>query len=525
MKKLRDLFLGNNDARLNMNYNGIIRFVPLLLAGGFFFVTILLHAFGPTDWNVSNPQKLYSFLLLCFVALVAGYSLAVCKGKSAERKMNLNIGRILMVGAVVFLILFFPLCHLTTGKWFPDVYLGITNTGAAYQITKYYSATGPKLFFYLRIILSPFIYVVMPITLFYYPKLSNVQKAFGISVIVLNIALGIAQGVNKHVADICMQLVLVLAILLFSGGKQTRKKQIAYCLKIIVLILTICLAFVLYYSNSMNNRIATDIHIHQNTQVTESTEIPESIEAPASVPTDEPKVEPTDDSKVEPTDDSKAEPTDESNHEGIISQQPTVNQETVNDVMNSYANFSVGTERKSAFWDTIIPDRFKPIVNYMISYFCHGYNGLSYAMEEDFTSSLGFGFSDFIRHNVARFFGGATFEEAMYQRTYMAKIEKYGWQTGLMWSSFFIFPASDISFPGTVLLVFLIGYLFGLSWKDTITTENPFACAAFFGFTTMVFYFSANNQMFQTGENCLAFCAVLFAWILSRSIHCKEVKK
>ena len=270
--------------------------------------------------------------------------------------------------------------------------------------------------------------------------------------------------------------------MLFSCNEKSPKKRTAYRIKLILLILIICLTFVLYYTNSMNNRIATDIQLGA-------------------------------------TDSSSPD-----DFEDLIAQKPKVNQEAIADTMNTYSSFSVGTSRQSAFWDTIIPERLKPTVNFLISYFCHGYNGLSLAMDEDFTSSFGLGFSDFIRHNFARFFGGTDFENTIYQRTYMAKIEKYGWTTGLMWSSFFIFPASDISFPGTILLVFLIGYLFGLSWKDTITTENPFACAALLSFCTMIFYFSANNQMFQTGENCLAFCVILFAWILSRTIHYKKAK-
>lgn len=502
MNKLLGFWLGNNDKELHIRYSGFIRFVPLVLSGGFFLVTILLHAFGPTDWKITNPGKLYPFLLLCAVSLSGGYTLAVFKGKTASRRMELNNGRILTVGALVFLALFFPLCYVTTGKWFPDVYLGITNTGAAYQLAKYYSATGPKFFFYLRILLSPFIFIVMPMTLFFFPKLTRPQKVLGISVIVLNVALGVAQGVNKHVADICMQLVLVLAILLFSAGKRTRKENAVYCFKLVTLILVICVSFVLYYSNTMSNRIATDIVTQQKPGV--------------STPTDN---------------DSQGGNAEKPGHsegmkpEDIFLQQPQVDQQTIQNAMNGYANFSVGEARESAFWDAVIPERLKPIINYMISYFCHGYNGLSYAMDQEFTSSFGLGFSDFIRHNFARFFGGADLEEAVYQRTYMAKLEKLGWKTGLMWSSFFIYPASDISFLGTVVLVFLIGYLFGLSWKDTVETQNPFACAAFFGFTTMVFYFSANNQMFQSGESCVAFCVILAAWIASRFIIKRREKQ
>jgi hypothetical protein len=100
----------------------------------------------------------------------------------------------------------------------------------------------------------------------------------------------------------------------------------------------------------------------------------------------------------------------------------------------------------------------------------------------------------------------------------MGKIEKYGWETGAVWSTFFIFPASDISFPGTVLLVLVIGFLLGLSWKDVVVTGDPFAAVTFMGFVTMVFYFSANNQMFQTGEACIGFLVSIAVWCVCRRI-------
>ena len=139
------------------------------------------------------------------------------------------------------------------------------------------------------------------------------------------------------------------------------------------------------------------------------------------------------------------------------------------------------------------------------------------AMEEDFTSSYGFGFSEFLRHNISKLHPDSEFENKMYQRTYMGKIaQHYGWETGPVWSSFFIFPASDITFPGTVFLVLLIGYLFGLSWKDTLEGNNPLAAVVFFGFVTMIFFFSANNQMFQGGENFVAFVSCIILWLVSR---------
>ncbi|MBO5249079.1 MAG: hypothetical protein J6B54_07355 [Clostridia bacterium] len=475
MKKLLSFFRGDNDSPLTLQYRGLVRYVPLLLSGGFFALTIFLYAFGPLDWHVINPEKLYPFLLLCLVALIGGYVLATVKGRAVRCKRSFNVGWILLVGGIIFLVLFFPLTKITTGKWFPDVYRGITNTGYAYQVTKYFSATAPKLFFYIRIILSPFIYMVTPLTLLYWRRLPLAGKILGTSVIVLNISLGIAQGVNKHVADIVIQLVLVLCLFLFAKHDGTRKEKWMYRGKILVGILLICITFLLYYGNVMRNRVSMDIAVGDG-----SINIEEAID-----PEDEIR--------------------------------PEVDKDKVNDLIGDYATFSVSTERENSLWDVILPQKIKPTVTFLTSYFCHGYTGLSLAMEREFTSSYGLGFSDFLRHNVSKLFGGQEFEDKMYENTYMYKIaQSNDWVTGKVWSSFFIFPASDVSFPGTILVVFLIGFLFGLSWKDTLQSGNPFAAATFIGFITMVFFFSANNQMFQSGESFTAFVGVIAAWLLTR---------
>ena len=258
MKKLLSCFRGNNDSPLTLQHSGLVRFVPLLLSGGFVAVTIFLYAFGPLDWHVVNPEKLYPFLLLCLAALARGYVLATIKGRTVHCRLKLNVGWILLIGGIVFLALFFPLTKLTTGKWFPDIYRGITNTGYAYQLTKHISADAPKLFFYVRIVLAPFIYLVAPITLLFWKRLPLAGKILGLSVIVLNIALGIAQGVNKHVADIVIQLILVLCLFLFAKREGTTKEKWLYRSKVIIGILLICVAFLLYYANSIQNRVSMD---------------------------------------------------------------------------------------------------------------------------------------------------------------------------------------------------------------------------------------------------------------------------
>ncbi len=122
------IFITRNTKDLRFTYTGVIRFIPLIVCGGFFAMTILFFAFGPLDWKVQNPVKLYSFLIFCCAALAGGYILAAVKGRTGREKMHINVNAVLIVCAAVYLILYVPTLIATTGKWYPDV---VTEIGRA----------------------------------------------------------------------------------------------------------------------------------------------------------------------------------------------------------------------------------------------------------------------------------------------------------------------------------------------------------------------------------------------------------
>ena len=464
------LCFGNTDTPLSMSYTGITRFAPLLVVGGFFVVTILLFTFGPLDWHISNPLKLYGFLAACVLALTGGYLLAVYKTKMPQKQVRIDIEKLLIIGVIVYFLMYIPTVYVTTGKLYPDIYTGITNTGLAYRTNKMMNETASPLILYVRMLVSPLMIFVTPIAIYFISKLSLKGKILGISVIVLTTFLGIAQGINKNVADITAQLVLALMIVFFAGNGETRKKIWAHRMKILAIILVVCLLFVLYYANSMTNRVSADL-------------------------------------EDDPAFSDDADRTEE---------------ERITDAMSTTAQFSFGTPKEGYFLDKILPARLVSVVSFLSSYLSHGYKGLSFALEHDFTSTYGLGFSDFLRHNFLKVIGFGGAEDAVEVQTYYGKIGEDSWPTGMVWSTFFVYPASDIGFVLTVLLVAVIGFLFGLSWKHALLTQNPFALSSFFGFSTMIFYFSANNQMFQGGENFFGFIAMLLLWAVSHLYYQKK---
>jgi hypothetical protein len=159
-----------------------------------------------------------------------------------------------------------------------------------------------------------------------------------------------------------------------------------------------------------------------------------------------------------------------------------------------------------------VDDRTKILFNSGTLYIAHGYYALYKALDEPFTPMFGAGNSDFFRRQIERFTG----QNDLFQYTYPGKLEAYGWKPDLVWSSAYTYFASDLSFPGTVLLMGVIGFLFALTWLDTLRAKNPFAVAMFANFVLMLLMLPGANERLQDGEGFTAFWVILIAWLLTR---------
>jgi hypothetical protein len=146
-------------------------------------------------------------------------------------------------------------------------------------------------------------------------------------------------------------------------------------------------------------------------------------------------------------------------------------------------------------------------------YVTQGYYALSLALGEPFEPMWGLGNSTFLTRQLTRITGDASFE----RKSYPARIEKYGWDAYGLWSSIYPWFASDVSFPGVIILVFVIGYLFARVWLDVLYGSNPWAIVLFSNLIIMLAYFPANNQVFQSGEGLVTFYGCLIGWFLTRS--------
>jgi hypothetical protein len=450
--------LRDNDAPLLFGFAGSTRYIPLLAGAGLFVAAILLSIFGPIDWQMDNASEVYGFLVACLLAMMAGYWWAVRRG-GAERRVGgrwplPQASAIVVLGSVLYLLLYPLLVYDSTGQWFPNVVEGLTHPGQAYAAKSAAELQIPQYATYLGMLIAPLTIAVLPLTLFFWPRLSRLARVLGVAVILSALALGVARAVNQDVGELCGYIVLFL-ILVASTVREGRGrwKRVVTCLVGAGLVGGL---FLTYYHVVISGRVEADSvtsgqHQHQ----------------------------------------------------------------TLNDAMRNQALASLGTTRSGSVFYSVVPAAAQPTGSVFTSYLTQGYKGLSLAMDAPWHPTYGLGFSTFIRHNVSRILG--LDENAVEARTYEGQLDAEGWTAGVQWSTFFVHPASDLTFFGVIPLMALIGFAFGAAWRDTCTRADPVACVVFFYLGIQVLYLSANNQLYQGGALAIGFTFALVSWLLLRT--------
>jgi hypothetical protein len=149
----------------------------------------------------------------------------------------------------------------------------------------------------------------------------------------------------------------------------------------------------------------------------------------------------------------------------------------------------------------------------LTTYLSQGYYALYLSLDRPTTFSYGVGHSMFLFRQAARLPGMDWIEETPYP----VQIEEDGWSAYGLFSSIYPWLASDLTFPGTLLIIGVIGQCLAVTWKETLVGDNPFAVAMFVQFLIMIYYFPANNQCLQSGESFAAFWGTCIMWLATRS--------
>jgi hypothetical protein len=194
---------------------------PLVFFQAYLTLTVALFFWGPWPWDVDQPGLLLAYLIAAQIAITLGYlaagpQVAAQRISDSTKRRNLELGVLFWRRATLLtLIIFIPTSLSRTGSFLPDIISGIKDAGAAYN-ENFERLEGGNQFVlieYLRMLMSPWLVSVFPLTIVYWSQLKQRYRILGLTAILATLSLYIATGTNKGIAD----LVITTPALIYLG--------------------------------------------------------------------------------------------------------------------------------------------------------------------------------------------------------------------------------------------------------------------------------------------------------------------
>jgi hypothetical protein len=413
-----------------------VRYLPITFFVSYLTFTVLLFAFGPWPYPVTDGTKLYAFLIAAHLALVMGYRSAI-KSKAHGYSGRWSIRGLLTVSLIVGLPVLLASVRFRVSISASDLLGGSASLADAYRLSNTLRTETTPIIEYVRFFVGPWLALIFPLTIYYWSLLSRPLRFASVVYILGNIGMFVLTGTNKLIAD-----TVILFPWLVLAGTVSGHIRIRRLGKFILGVSSILLfvVFTLFFTETQSSRTGT-IAV-------------DSAYFPGA---------------------------------GVWAD---------ND------NFMVSQLSGSA----------KRGVLSGVSYLSQGYYALYLALDKPFVPTFGVGNSTFLARQAVRLTGDANF----LLDPYPVRLEDDGWDAYGLWSTIYPWIASDVSFPLTIFVVFLVGRMLALCWLDTLQGSNPFAVAMFIQFAIMLYYFNANNQCLQSGEGFSGFVILLFLWLTTR---------
>ncbi len=458
------------------NGSGTYLRLPIYLTVIYLIASLIIYVLCPYNWPTKMPGLFWTLNVLYIAALAGGYFLGQ-KWRFSLKLMDWNpkTEKILYVvlsvlsifNFVVYLILVFRnygLATLDFGELFTQMGKGLKNPGYGYymhymrqQRLDGTDVVGGTAFTVFNLGWS---FLKMPIIILgvlYFRKLKIYGKIFTVAYLALVVVYYVSIGTNIQFLHVILLVLLPVILELFDlgyAGKLTPKKLI----KPISLVLVCGVLFAGYFGymiQSRSNTYGYDVDEYQIAGLS---------------PTEKPG--------------ETEEPEETENSDQTVENQVPVAPKPTSKLEKLWMSGS--------------------------SYLTQGYYGMSQALTVDWTPMYGFGNSMFVVNIIS---GNI---KDIDQYTYQVKLEPFGWDSDVRWHSIYTWIANDVSFYGVVVVMLLIGLIFGMMFKDAIVGKNPFARASVFFYILMMLFIPCNNQVGQTADNLLGFLMLILLWLLCK---------
>ncbi|WP_375429858.1 hypothetical protein [uncultured Friedmanniella sp.] len=164
---------------------------------------------------------------------------------------------------------------------------------------------------------------------------------------------------------------------------------------------------------------------------------------------------------------------------------------------------------------TLVGDGLARGLTVVLSYPTHGYQGLAYNLETPFTWTHGRGSSVAVDSYLEQYGFGPSVYDTTYPRLTEART---GWPAGQRWSTIYPWLASDLTWPGAIAFMFVVGWWTARFWFESVVLRSKLALLLLCQLAVLILFVPANNQIGIGRPSMIAFTSLVVAYLL-RGLH------
>ena len=441
-----------------------LRLLPLTLILIYLFATIALFLFGPLPWPVTNVRAVNLFLAAAIGGIAVCY--VIGSGGVGSGEPIASWRRLIIVGALLSVAILFPSAYYYAGKMPWQVWEAMKDQNAVYEALqkKLVETAGSRtMISIVRAVTYPLIIAVLPLAILNWRAMVWWLWLLVLAAVLSSVNFSVLRGTDRELFDAIFiagaSVMILIGRWIVAANLPLRRALIRPSTVIggIAFVITVLVALSLFADRRIGRTGYTP-------------------EAFANGTKDAPSIE-------------------------------------------------AHLQRPGGWTDImcirrICLDQQHPLVRYgsvraqysilmLTSYLTQGYYGLSLAMTEEFHSTLGIGHSSVIARTVERI----THNNAIYERGYTYGLRRLDWSDESQWSTIFPWLANDVGFPGAVVVISLLAFLWARSWRDAVAGGDDRAAIVFCMLFQLFIYVPANNQLAQTFDAYLALTFWCGCWL------------
>lgn len=502
------------------SFSWLVFVFPLIMIQMYLWGAYLVYRFGPWVYPFREDNRTFLFILAFNIMLLIGYTLAMLHCKKEDSSIAMDMPKkyispdfLLAVCCVVGLFTYMPTSILYTGYMFPPVFEAIRDPFSNYiAMMARVGQRQEALFTNALSLFRIFDLSIPPLVFYFRERLNKYALSAGVVLSLVYWLIYVSSSRNMPLFWMCMSISCCFAVKFLGKKYANRKSELLIDAGIIFAVLSLTAGmFVWNLASRTHHTIGIEQRIADITP-------PENVRPGGLRPGGAHMNE------ILQLDEGAIVFYDLviSSHQQEIAMQ-------VNQIFPIYA--MLGSFTHIDLDDRILfslPHRLRFPYLMATGYLTNGFHGLTVAMRLPHQWTYGLGHSIFLSSYAERILGVNILERSYISRAKQPGIA-YNHHLSIVpphtWGTSFVQLADDLTFPGTVVFAFVIGYFIMKLWKDSLHGKDPASILLMYTCVIGIMFLPANLILTISGGYFVNFYGLLFLWISMKVIKKRQWRK